>query len=67
MTFPTKPKLLITLTGRQIKDALEFVNPDGDADPDQLECELSFYEQEGKLYVFSTDMPEEGSIELPNY
>jgi hypothetical protein len=32
----------VTLTGHQLHQALEFINPDGDADPDQLEDELTF-------------------------
>lgn len=52
------------MSDKQLKEALEFVNPDGDSDIDQLECEVSFYEQEGKQYIFFTDMPEEVSMEL---
>ena len=56
----------ITLTGHQLKQALEFVNPDGESDADQLDCEIGIYEQEGKQYVFMIDYPEDGGMELTN-
>ena len=54
----------ITLTGKQLKEALEFVNPDGDGDLSQLDEEVSVYEQDGKQYIFMTNYPDEGSMEL---
>lgn len=66
----------VTLTGRQIKNALEFVNPDGDRDLDQLECELTIryfpastdQEMGEKMpagyWAFFTDYPDEGRIDL---
>ncbi|EHU2652324.1 hypothetical protein AZG96_RS19640, partial [Acinetobacter baumannii] len=46
----------ITLNGHQLKSLLEFVNPDGENDLDQLETELTikFFEDghSGKGYYF---------------
>lgn len=53
-----------TLTGKQIKKALEFVNPDGDKDIDQLDCEIAFYKEGEKVFAYFADYPEEGSMEL---
>ncbi|ENW92776.1 hypothetical protein F904_02719 [Acinetobacter dispersus] len=59
----------ITLSGHQLKSLLEFANPDGDNDLDQLETELtiSFLEDghSGKgYYVWMTEYPEEGCMFL---
>ncbi|HDX5879960.1 hypothetical protein [Acinetobacter baumannii] len=59
----------ITLNGHQLKSLLEFVNPDGENDLDQLETELTikFFEDghSGKDYYFwMTEYPEEGSMLL---
>lgn len=55
----------ITLTGHQLKRALEFVNPDGEEDKDQLDCEVGIYEHGSKRFVFLAEHIEEGSEELP--
>ncbi|VXA55453.1 conserved hypothetical protein [Acinetobacter proteolyticus] len=59
----------ITLSGHQLKSLLEFANPDGDNDLDQLETELTiaFVEDghSGKGYYFwMTEYPEEGCMFL---
>ncbi|MDX7901839.1 hypothetical protein SJZ78_03060 [Acinetobacter baumannii] len=59
----------ITLNGHQLKSLLEFVNPDGENDLDQLETELTikFFEDghSGKGYYFlMTEYPEEGCMFL---
>ncbi|WP_151748981.1 hypothetical protein [Acinetobacter oleivorans] len=57
------------LNGHQLKSLLEFVNPDGENDLDQLETELTikFFEDghSGKGYYFwMTEYPEEGAMKL---
>ena len=68
----------VTLTGEQLKKALEFVNPDGDKDLEQLECEvciahLPAHEVQGDdmveqmpagLYAWIAEYSEEGCIPL---
>lgn len=59
----------IILNGHQLKGLLDFVNPDGEKDLDQLETELtiSFFEDghSGKGYYFwMTEYPEEGAMKL---
>ncbi|EXG29981.1 hypothetical protein HHL03_19035 [Acinetobacter pittii] len=59
----------ITLNGHQLKSLLDFVNPDGEKDLEQLETELTikFFEDghSGKGYYFwMTEYPEEGSMLL---
>lgn len=59
----------ITLNGHQLKSLLDFVNPDGEKDLEQLETELtiSFFEygHSGKGYYFwMTEYPEEGAMKL---
>ncbi|WP_445659667.1 hypothetical protein ACRRTF_12500 [Acinetobacter baumannii] len=59
----------ITLNGHQLKCLLDFVNPDGEKDLEQLETELTikFFEDghSGKGYYFwMTEYPEEGSMLL---
>ncbi|KQE15656.1 hypothetical protein APC42_13240 [Acinetobacter pittii] len=59
----------ITLNGHQLKSLLDFVNPDGEKDLDQLETELTieFFEEghSGKGYYFwMTEYPEEGAMKL---
>jgi hypothetical protein len=61
----------ITLTAAQLREALNFVNPDGETDPDQLDNEVTitlrdaFTSTEGDampagLYVHLTEQPVEG-------
>lgn len=61
----------ITLNGYQLKELLDFTNPDGEDDKDQLETELTImYAEDGHsgagYYFYMTDYPEEGSIKLPD-
>ncbi|WP_335952384.1 hypothetical protein [Acinetobacter pittii] len=58
-----------TLSGHQLKSLLEFVNPDGEKDLDQLDTELTikFFEDghSGKGYYFwMTEYPDEGAMKL---
>lgn len=60
------------LSAAQLRDALEFVNPDGPDDADQLETELSFFYRPkaetstdgdplpSGWYCYITEYPEEG-------
>ena len=56
----------LTLNGYQLKEALEFVAPDGEAD--QLETDVTIQWGEGHCgpghYVSLTEYPDEGSILL---
>lgn len=65
----------ITLTGAQIRNLLELVNPDGDDDEDQLETEATIQwmpervsEEGGPMaagyYAWITEYPEEGVFPL---
>ena len=70
----------ITLTAKQLREALEFVNPD-ESDADQLETEVTITQREAftstdgddmpaGLYVHLTEYPEEGvhgplGVDLP--
>jgi hypothetical protein len=60
----------IILTGKQIKDLVEFCCPD-DGDEDQLESEIviqyfpnSFKKFKAGTYAWFAEYPEEGSINL---
>lgn len=67
---------MIVLTARKLKAALEFANPDGPRDPDQLDTEISIRFMAGPrdmdtgkrcasgLYAWFTEYPEEGCIPL---
>lgn len=63
----------ITMTGKQLREALEFVNPDGADDVDQAESEVTitkreaFTSSEGEampagLNVHLAEYPEEGAL-----
>lgn len=65
----------ITLTGKQLRNALEFVNPDGVSDLDQLECEVTIrhfpdaIDGDGEampsgIYAYLAEYPEEGRVSL---
>jgi hypothetical protein len=71
----------ITLTGHQLRAALELAWPDGDNDPDQGETvvtlcqrhEFPATDEDGKavvlpagLYLYYDDLPEEGIIPIPD-
>lgn len=61
----------ITLSGHQLKVLLEFANPDGESDLEQLETELTIkYFEDGHsgpgYYFCMTEYPEEGSMILPD-
>ncbi len=69
------PRRFVILTAQQLKDALEFVAPDFDTDPDQRQQEVSIewcaagLDQEGDLLhegyrCWLTEYPEEGCIPL---
>lgn len=63
---------MITLSGKQLLDLLDFVSPDRDFDSDQLDCEItlidkieSFTSTDGEfhdagVYAYLTEYPEEG-------
>ncbi len=63
---------MTTLTAAQLRDALEFVNPGGPDDADQMETEVSFFFRESDetsnegeplssgWYCYLTEYPEEG-------
>ena len=71
----------LTLSAKQLREALEFANPDGAADLDQVETEVTitqraaFTSTEGDampagLYVHLTEYPDEGvygplGVDLP--
>lgn len=62
------PATVITLTGAQLLQALDFIAPDRDADPQQLESEVNIsfgpgHSGEG-YYCYCTDYPDEGAIIL---
>ncbi len=62
------PATVITLTGAQLLQALDFIAPDRDADPQQLESEVSIsfgpgHSGEG-YYCYCIDYPDEGAIIL---
>lgn len=73
-----KPAPSLTLTGQQLRNAAEFVNPDGEKDPDQLETEATIQHfgsvKDGDdatqpdlpagLYIWLTEYPEEGCVRL---
>lgn len=61
-----------TLSGKDLLELLDFVSPDREQDPDQLECEVTIFHRAGPftstddeehpagLYAFLTEYPEEG-------
>ena len=61
-------KTLVTLTGAQLVQALDYIAPDRDTDADQLECEASISFGDGHsgkgYYCWATDYAEEGAILL---
>jgi hypothetical protein len=73
-----KPRELVTLNGKQLKDLLDYAWPDKD-DEDQADCEISLIEwptpfksTEGDdmpagLYCYCTEYPEEGIILIDEY
>ena len=66
----------ITITARALREALEFCNPDGPEDEDQMETEVSIWmretdeiSDEGEplprgLYCHLSEYPEEGCVPL---
>ena len=61
----------ITLNGYQLKELLNFANPDGDKEREQLETELTIMHVEdghsgAGYYFYMTEYPEEGSMKLPD-
>ncbi len=66
----------VTITAKQLREALEFCNPDGPEDEDQMETELTIWmretdavSDEGEplprgLYCHLTEYPEEGCMPL---
>lgn len=62
----------ITLSGHQLKSLLEFANPDGENDLDQLETELTIVFLENGhsgsgYYFYMTEYPEEGCMFLNDW
>src|SRR4051812_40719616 len=61
-----KHRCCVTLTGQQLKEALELVAPDGDEY--QLKTEATICDLEGHsgpgVYVHITEYPEEGAMAL---
>lgn len=63
---------MTALTAAQLRDALEFVNPDGPDNADQMETEVSFFFRENDetsnegeplprgWYCYLAEYPEEG-------
>lgn len=63
---------MITMSAKQLREALEFANPDGPEDEDQQETELTFFVRhtdeisndsetlDAGLYCYLTEYPEEG-------
>lgn len=61
-----------TLSGKDLLELLDFVSPDREQDPDQLECEVTLFHRasaftstDGEdhpagLYAYLTEYPEEG-------
>jgi len=70
------PKSSVTLSAKALREALEFVNPDGPQDADQVEAEVTIFfrdedgvDTEGDplprgLYCYLSEHPEEGCIPL---
>ena len=66
----------VTMTAKQLRAALEFCNPDGPEDADQMDTEVTIWmrEEDGVsnegepmprgLYCHLTEYPEEGCIPL---
>lgn len=66
----------ITITAKELREALEFVNPDGPEDADQMETEVTIWFREKAevstdgdplprgLYCHLSEYPEEGCIPL---
>ncbi|HGE8241194.1 hypothetical protein LZT27_14645 [Aeromonas veronii] len=61
-----------TLSGKDLLELLDFVSPDREQDPDQLECEVTLFHRDSPftstdgedhpagLYAYLTEYPEEG-------
>ncbi|WP_429169353.1 hypothetical protein [Aeromonas hydrophila] len=61
-----------TLSGKDLLELLDFVSPDREQDPDQLECEVTLFHRDSAftstdgedhpagLYAYLTEYPEEG-------
>lgn len=65
---PVSAEPVVTLNGAQLLQALDFIAPDRDTDPQQLECELTISFADGPAgsgyYCYCTDYPDEGAIML---
>jgi hypothetical protein len=65
---PVSTESVVTLNGAQLLQALDFIAPDRDTDPQQLECELTISFADGPAgggyYCYCTDYPGEGAIML---
>lgn len=65
---PVSAESVVTLNGAQLLQALDFIAPDRDTDPQQLECELTISFADGPAgggyYCYCTDYPDEGAIML---
>lgn len=65
---PVVKEQAITLTGAQVLQALDFIAPDRDTDPQQLEGDLTIAYGDGHAgkgyYCWLTDYPDEGSTLL---
>lgn len=65
---PVSTESVVTLNGAQLLQALDFIAPDRDTDPQQLECELTISFADGPAgggyYCYCTDYPDEGAIML---
>lgn len=65
---PVSVEPVVTLNGAQLLQALDFIAPDRDTDPQQLECELTISFADGPAgsgyYCYCTDYPDEGAIML---
>ncbi|MGU5889752.1 hypothetical protein [Aeromonas hydrophila] len=63
---------MITLSGKDLIELLDFISPDRESDPDQLGCEVTilhkaepFVSTDGEahpagLYAYLTEYPDEG-------
>ena len=75
-TTGRKRSMSITITAKQLREALEFCNPDGPEDDDQMETEVTIWFREKDevatdgepmprgLYCHLSEYPEEGCIPL---
>lgn len=68
LSTPVSVEPVVTLNGAQLLQALDFIAPDRDTDPQQLECELTISFADGPAgsgyYCYCTDYPGEGAIML---